>query len=266
MLVKPMMAKEWLANANVRNRHIQKLRVDGIVRDIRAGRWQRRNETIAFYIDGTLGDGQHRLSAIVESGIAVLCIVETGYPMDTVFNNAKARSNSDIVTIQGGKNSVLASAACTVLARYALDLDKHMSYTPIEFTEMYLKIQDLLDQSIAVVNQKYSHFRTGTGVAAHFVMSLSAFARGSADAFFHDLATGSGLDPMSPVLALRNRFIGARDERFIIERSTWLWWALGRAWKGYVTGERMSKFIMTQPARYADIYGVQRASVASLLK
>jgi hypothetical protein len=87
ILVTPQQAAEWLTK-NTRAGRLQDARTEMIARDICAGRWQRRNVSIAFFIDGTLADGQHRLEAIVLSGIAVECIVEFGYPMDTQFNAA----------------------------------------------------------------------------------------------------------------------------------------------------------------------------------
>ena len=65
--VTPKMAEAWL-NANKSNRSLREGVVEQYAADMRAGRWTNCTQPIAFYDDGDLADGQHRLYAIVESG------------------------------------------------------------------------------------------------------------------------------------------------------------------------------------------------------
>jgi hypothetical protein len=75
--VTPGKASEWLSK-NTHNRQLRETKVAKYVRDMRSGRW-RYNPLLCIGIaaDGTVVDGQHRLTACVQSG----CSFET----DVVF-------------------------------------------------------------------------------------------------------------------------------------------------------------------------------------
>lgn len=65
--VTPAKAERWL-NSNCNNRSLRDGVVEAYAEDMRTGNWTRCVQPIAFYEDGDLADGQHRLYAIVESG------------------------------------------------------------------------------------------------------------------------------------------------------------------------------------------------------
>lgn len=80
-LITPEMAKEYLTQ-NVKNRKASKRAVRLYRRDIEAGNWKFTGDPVRFNGAGTLIDGQHRLLAIQESGIAQPCLVIRGLDMD----------------------------------------------------------------------------------------------------------------------------------------------------------------------------------------
>ena len=80
--ITPERAQAYLAQ-NVRNRVINSRSVDALVRDIKAGSFYLTHQGIAFYDDGTLADGQHRLTAIVLAGRPVQMMVTRCLPHDT---------------------------------------------------------------------------------------------------------------------------------------------------------------------------------------
>lgn len=65
----PEMALRWLAN-NPRNRPLDMERVVKFREKIRCGTW-RPNPPVEVFESGRLWNGQHRLSAIVQEGMAV---------------------------------------------------------------------------------------------------------------------------------------------------------------------------------------------------
>ena len=67
--VTPEMAGRWLAD-NPHNRAIRKERVDELCEKIRSGKWK-LNPPIEVFDTGRLWNGQHRLTAIVQTGCAV---------------------------------------------------------------------------------------------------------------------------------------------------------------------------------------------------
>ena len=70
MNITPAIAKEWLRK-NKLNRNVRKNKVNQYKRDMQNGNWYTTHQGIAFFEDGDLCDGQHRLLAIVESGVSV---------------------------------------------------------------------------------------------------------------------------------------------------------------------------------------------------
>lgn len=59
-------AKEWL-DRNTCNRRLRPRHVERLMRDMLAGNWEDNGETIKFYENGDLADGQHRLWAVWEA-------------------------------------------------------------------------------------------------------------------------------------------------------------------------------------------------------
>lgn len=68
--VTPEMAKAWLGQ-NTNNRTVRGAVVDRYAQAMKEGSWIATHQGIAFDIDGRLVDGQHRLLAIVKSGVSV---------------------------------------------------------------------------------------------------------------------------------------------------------------------------------------------------
>ncbi len=104
-LVTPDMAKQYLEN-NDSNRNISNHTVRRYAETMKHGAWELNGETIAFYEGGELKDGQHRLSAIIESGTAQWMIVVRGVPKKSVIHDrGRTRSTTDIMTLAGYQTS-----------------------------------------------------------------------------------------------------------------------------------------------------------------
>lgn len=91
---------EALLQGNVRNRNISMQLVDCMVRDMKAGNWRVSHQGIAVDKDARLLDGQHRLTAIVKSGVTVQMAVT--YNVDpeafgVIDLNNRPRTQADIL-------------------------------------------------------------------------------------------------------------------------------------------------------------------------
>src|SRR4051812_19944132 len=75
--ITPRLAQQYL-NTMVKNRSLRRSSVKGYARDMAAGSWQTSHQGIAFDVNGKLVDGQHRLAAIIEAGVAVQMAVTRG--------------------------------------------------------------------------------------------------------------------------------------------------------------------------------------------
>lgn len=130
MEITPELAREWMdrhvkvvaANRSANGGNARDNRpvrwgddgVSGYARDMKAGKWRLNGETIKIARDGTVPDGQHRLSACVEAGVPFSSLVVTGVEpeaQDTI-DIGIGRKLSDSLAIANKANpAVLASIA-----------------------------------------------------------------------------------------------------------------------------------------------------------
>lgn len=104
MTVTPELAQRWLNEKNNRNRNIAPKKVDAYADDILLGRWQKTHQNaIAFYKDGNLADGQHRLAAIVKAKIPVELMVWWGLDDHAAYgiDAHRMRNTHDQIKIAG---------------------------------------------------------------------------------------------------------------------------------------------------------------------
>lgn len=96
-VVTPAMAQAWLDEFNIGNRHLTPARVTALAKDMSAGRFQLSHQGIAFSVDRLI-DGQHRLAAIVKSGVPQTLLVVRGVNPSTymVVDQGAKKSSGDI--------------------------------------------------------------------------------------------------------------------------------------------------------------------------
>lgn len=98
MTVTPDMASDWLTH-NHTNRKLDKNLVAKYAGDMSAGNFTLNPDAIAFDADGNLTNGQHRLHAIVMSGVSTACVVIFDFPV----------TRSDFLNFDCGKNRTIRS-------------------------------------------------------------------------------------------------------------------------------------------------------------
>jgi len=117
--VTPQLAAEWLAK-NTENRPIKRFLVDDLCSAILNGRFLLTHQPIAFAPDGRLLDGQHRLTAVVESGKTVPMLVAYNADPSTfyVIDAGTKRSIADglAITHRTPMFAAVNVAACRVVA------------------------------------------------------------------------------------------------------------------------------------------------------
>lgn len=79
-LITPERAQEILENNIDNNRSVTRNRVSRYEEDIRNGLWMATHQGIAIDVKGRLLDGQHRLHAVMQSGVPITAMVCTGLP------------------------------------------------------------------------------------------------------------------------------------------------------------------------------------------
>ena len=98
--ITPDQAKQWLT-LNIGNRTKRGWWVGAISAMIKRGEWITTHQGVAFSKSGKLLDGQHRLEAIIHSGIPIQMLVVTGVPDNAykVLDNGVKRTLSDLTGI-----------------------------------------------------------------------------------------------------------------------------------------------------------------------
>jgi hypothetical protein len=116
VLVTPEMASEWLLK-NENNRPINQHRVSLMRQQIAEGKWKITHQGIAFYADGSLADGQHRLAAIASGDTPVEMMVTWGLSQELIhaIDSGRPRSITNVLNFMGMKLSQTEVAICRAL-------------------------------------------------------------------------------------------------------------------------------------------------------
>lgn len=118
--ITPELAREYLER-NTKNRPLNKRHGTQLAEAMSAGHWWMNGEAVIFAVDGTLLNGQHRLWAIVTSGVTVDVMVVRGIDEEAfkTLDGGKKRSVGDTLSIQGEKNGNMIAGAVSALTNYA---------------------------------------------------------------------------------------------------------------------------------------------------
>lgn len=121
MHITPATAKNWLSTNINRNRPLSKPNLQMLERELREGRWKVNGEAIKFDINDQLIDGQHRLTACVNTGIPIDSLVIMGIQPETfdTLDTGRSRGIADVLAINGveagGKYGKLAAGIRTAI-------------------------------------------------------------------------------------------------------------------------------------------------------
>lgn len=116
MTITPQIAREWLKENDI-NRNVNKNRVIMYSEDMKSGNWALNGESIKFNRTGKLIDGQHRLMAIIRSGVPIATYVIFDIPNDiSIMDRGKNRSTTDSLIISG-LNKKLANSHAVSIAK-----------------------------------------------------------------------------------------------------------------------------------------------------
>lgn len=97
--ISPELARAWL-EANTFNRKVSPEIVNKYASDMEQGTWRLNHQGIAFDDEGVLVDGQHRLMAIVKSGVTIKAMVTWGSSRVGV-DELRVRSTADVIKFGG---------------------------------------------------------------------------------------------------------------------------------------------------------------------
>lgn len=129
MTITPQQALEWL-NKNSSNRPLSHARIRQYVKDITDGNFGLTGEAIRFFEDGSLADGQHRLTAIVKACKPITTLVVFGLDrkVASYIDTGKSRTAADVLCMFSGVGDADSKALATAI-RMVVTHDNGRHYT-----------------------------------------------------------------------------------------------------------------------------------------
>jgi hypothetical protein len=218
--ITPDMAKAWIKKNHNRQRNISPGHVQHLAQQMTAGQWQLNGEPIILDQDSNLLDGQHRLSAIIQSGIPCEMLVVFGIPSESfpTIDAGKTRSASNVLAIHGAKNYTLIASTLYGVWNYRRALAANGGKGGSLNSHLRPSRRDVLEEYEAN-SESYQHAAhlamkckglVGTGPTS--IVAAVAILDGQqslelVNYFFELTGTGVNISINSPVYRLRERFI-----------------------------------------------------------
>ena len=236
--ISPSVASQWLTR-NTSNRPLSRIYKESLARAMKRGEWIENGESIKFADDGSLLDGQHRLAAIIESGVTICSRVEFGLPTEAfiTLDRGKRRDLGDALAMRGVADYHLVAAAVNLV--YVLQPGKWQVLdraTPLQLLAFYETDCDGIGASVAPTRHASKLVPGSIAVALHFL-----FAKRNqrlADDFMALLGAGTNMDVGHPVLVLRERLIADRAAKASLPRVEIIVMFI-RAWNAFVSNRTL---------------------------
>lgn len=200
--ITPKMAREWLESSNTRNRNLSPKKVSLYADDMKNNRWTFNHQGIAFYANGELADGQHRLAAIIKSGKPIKMMVTRGLPVEVGadIDRHRARNEADAIRI-GGLSEWMGPAEVKVVKALAGSHGTH----PNQFTAKQLaSIGELVKNEVLFATSLFtsrSRYVTTAPVMAAVAIASNYYDKEVLERFVKVLVSGMPIseDDMTPM-------------------------------------------------------------------
>jgi hypothetical protein len=199
-----------LMSRNEGNRRIRPQNLNKIITDLNNGDYSFNGSSVVLSTEGLLLDAQHRLLAVIETGVPIKTVIVTGVLVKAQgdMDSGKVRTLGENLRRAGEVNETQLSSALVGIQAWergerSIDGGKGLTTnnTSIAFLEQNPHIRDIVRDAFTVASNT-------PGLTHKQVSQLIwAFDKISVEdriGFFNDLVTGVGLKAGSPVLALRN--------------------------------------------------------------
>jgi len=233
-----------LLDRNVNNRTISNRNYQVLIRAMQNGEWELNGEAIKIDREGFVLDGQHRLHAVVESGITIPTFLIEGLPPSTqeTMDTGKARSLRDILQIRGERDSINLAA----ISRRVFIYKRHglRQATVASYPTTNKEVLRFLDENPWVRELPAPAKRVGrqaklpASVTGLLMVAFQEVDQDDADYFFSRLEDGTNLGTNHPILVLRSvlsQLHGARGAT----NQTYLSAITIKAWNKFRLGEEV---------------------------
>lgn len=212
--VTPELAQRWL-NCNTHNRPLRNHHVAKLASAMKAGEWILTAEPIAFskpYTDAqgnevreTLINGQHRLWAVIESGVSCEFTVWWGCDPEefSVIDQGAQRTFGDVLatTRQDVADPTLVASVCSSFIHYALGLNKSAEH-PLRISHIDMLLAGVPESVSAAVDYKKRLRKFAPRPVISSLMLAHIVNPSMADMIVNQLKDAVGFTERDPIRAL----------------------------------------------------------------
>lgn len=239
-VIDPEKAREYLG-FNTHNRAIRPRQVASYSRDILNHNWVWNGESVKFDINGVLLDGQHRLAAIVETGVPLRLLVIRGLDpqsQETMDGGAK-RTFNDVLKLRGEVNCAALAASVRKIALWERGERRHehsalTNYELLETLDNYPWVREGMPTAMRL----NSRANLPTSVAGLLYWLFTSIDHDDAVYFFDRLCSDEGHESGDPIFELRRVLMSNDPVRDGRSRSYLTALAI-KAWNKYRDGDRV---------------------------
>lgn len=165
-IITPLYAAHLLER-NTHNRPIKPRYVDWLAQQMADGKWVYNGETIIIGVDGTLIDGQHRLSAVVKSGCTIESEVIEGVDPATfhTIDSGTRRTAGDAFYVYGVKEYICSASVTSFYwhlhCGYHAGLNtnptvtRDAKMTSEDYYQVYVSHKEIFDAVVRSSHQMY---------------------------------------------------------------------------------------------------------------
>jgi hypothetical protein len=255
--VTPETAQRILDERNKKNRPWKRTSLRKYTTDIANGSWRDNGETLSFYRNGVLANGQHRCKGSTLARGSFLTLIVTGLDPEvgTSIDTGSVRSPGDRALFRGvGKNQNIVGAAAKLLWVHENTGLSRMTNPDCQPTAMQVDevvcTRPELEESARIASRLGKKFKTSVVCLCHCLFTpQDPFL---AEKFFDDLNSGAGLKRGTATLTLRERvFVNAKSSSKIAQKETIA--LFFKAWMAYRDGKRCYQLSWSNVEPFPDI-------------
>lgn len=248
VIVTPELAAEWLETANKVNRPKRKRQVGSLTADMNDELWEQNGEPLVFDTDGIIVNGQHRLTALVESGTTqeFLVVYNVLPRVRSTVDAHTRRTFADDLAMNGVANGVTRETLLRMMLRWDRNgglTDNSWVATRRLMAARYPTYRDEISDTIGDTVRWLTRY-PGNRIAMRFTYWLLAIRLGydikRVEKFFSILTIGSQDEFDRMVVRMRDKIavpvsVASTGRITHMEASLEVFWLI-QAWNRWVTG------------------------------
>ncbi len=171
-VITPEMAEKYLEH-NSDNRKMRQATIATYADDMKNGRWEMTHQGIAFNTAGELVDGQHRLAAIVLSGVPIRMVITKNVTSKLNMDNHMKRSLTDTTGLSKVQIAISRIILDTLNPRYFSKRSTKFYASSSQIVEFANKYRENLDFAESSITKYHVGVRISAVRAAIFAASFS---------------------------------------------------------------------------------------------